>query len=190
MENMDSPQHISYTKKELQNVFDETKTVFDPLLSPRSIQNDGAPCQTSVNPSGKEASHVDNTLSHIPGIDQKAKCMSFITSQPSSPGEVNNKGSRKCRKERILLIDDLPRQTREISQINQRGRQRHGQMFQESRSSAVSQVCAEQKTGARSEYLDDLKNEIEKLAKMQKKLLKKQKKALRTLKKINSANSA
>lgn len=204
MENMDSPHHMSNTKTALQNVFDKTKTGFDRRsrfysVVPPSIPNDGAPYHASSNSPVQEADNVDkSSFSYIPGIAQKAKCLSLTTSQPSSPRECSNRGS--LNKESICLMDDLPRQSHEISQINghnmprsssHRRRQRHGQMqmVQETRSSAASQVC-QPNTGAQNLYLDDLKNEIEKLAKIQQKLLKKQKKALRTLKKMNAAQSA
>jgi anion-transporting ArsA/GET3 family ATPase len=202
MENMDSPQTMSHRKKTLSKAFEETKTEFNSFqtLSRLSMPNDFA--HTFVHTYVEEANQVNSTFSCIPGnTTQKEKCLTPNTiSEQSSPGGVRNMGSLKgC----VLLMDDLPQhQTGKMSQLNRhcmsrsssqrrrrRRRQRHSQMFPESRSDCASQVC-EAKTPSQNEYLDDLKSEIEELAKMQKKLLKKQKKALRTLKKINAAKSA
>jgi hypothetical protein len=192
-------------KASLQQVFDETTVDFEEEeLSQRSTNK-------TIDSGISELSHQalrlalnsctsddDESVSSffIPGITQKAKCLSPAPRRTASRDYDAFSRRKNGLKKRMMSVNELtPRQHSKDLLEEFSISARRQQLLERSGSGAVSMSKIERTSTSKNNskrrqapdnarYLDDLKEEMQRFARNQKKLLRKQKEALRALKKM------
>lgn len=137
---------------------------------------------------------------YIPGITQKARCLSPSDNSTSKTSR-RAESRRNAIKKRMMSANELTSRDRSSASLEEFPDNAERQQLKNGPSSSMSKIDTSSRrrrhsnnnndddsTSSRSsenaKYLDDLKSEMDRLARKQKKLLRKQKKALRELKKL------